>query len=127
MDTTKRCVPELQARLIALAVRIIAVAHALPRSPVGAHIATQIIRCGTAPAANYAEAIGAESRADLIHKMGIALKELREVLVWLQIISAAGLIKPAHKLDRLADEANQLVAIFVSSINTARRHGVAIK
>jgi len=116
---------ELQARLIDFAVRMIAVANALPRTPVGLHIATQIIRCGTSPAANYAEAIGSESRADFIHKMAIALKELREIHVWLQIVSRAGLIKPAHKLGRLFNECDQLISIFVSSINTACKHAIS--
>lgn len=115
---------ELQVRLIDFAVRIIAVANAVPNTPVGRHIALQIIRCGTSPAANYAEAIGSESRADFIHKMGIALKELRETHVWLQIILNAQLIKPTHRLDCVLNECHQLISIFVTSINTAREHAI---
>ena len=76
---------ELQNRLIDFAVRIINVADALPNSPAGRHISGQILRCGTSPAPNYAEARGAESRADFVHKLKVALKELNETSVWLRV------------------------------------------
>jgi four helix bundle protein len=78
---------ELEDRLIDFAVRIINVVEALPSSKAGNHVAGQLIRSGTAPAPNYGEAQSAESRKDFIHKMKIALKELRETLIWLTIIN----------------------------------------
>jgi four helix bundle protein len=111
---------DLEGRLIDFAVRIIEVGRALPKTRVGNHIAGQLVRCGTSPAPNYGEAQGAESRSDFIHKMKVCLKELRETRVWLVMIVRAGLIKPASKLDSLIDENNQLIAIFVKSIQTAR-------
>ena len=113
---------DLEERLIDFAVRIIQMAESLPKTKVGNHIAGQLIRCGTAPASNYGEAQSAESRADFIHKIKICLKELRETRVWLLMIVKANLIKPASKLDSLIDENNQLISIFVSSINTAREN-----
>jgi len=86
----------------------------------GKHIAGQIIRCGTSPAAQYGEAQGAESRSDFIHKLKIALKELRETRVWLLMIVKLDFITPISKLDLLLDENNQLIAIVVTSIKTAR-------
>ena len=111
---------DLEGRLIDFAVRIIEVARSLPKTKVGNHIAGQLVRCGTSPAPNYGEAQGAESRLDFIHKMKVCLKELRETRVWLVMIVRAGLIKPASKLDSLIDENNQLISIFVKSIQTAR-------
>jgi len=73
-------------------------------------------------APNYGEAQSAESRADFIHKMRLALKELRETRIWLLIIVRAGLIKPVSKLDVLIDENNQLISIFVTSIGTAKQN-----
>jgi four helix bundle protein len=67
----------------------------------------------------YGEAMAAESRSDFIHKMKIALKELRETYQSLQIV----LIKKMSKditLEKLLDENNQLISIFVKSIQTAR-------
>ena len=111
---------DLEGRLIDFAVRIIEVGRALPKTRVGNHIAGQLVRCGTSPAPNYGEAQGAESRSDFIHKMKVCLKELRETRVWLVMIVRAGLVKPASKLDSLIDENNQLISIFVKSIQTAR-------
>jgi len=111
---------DLEGRLIDFAVRIIEVGRSLPKTKVGNHIAGQLVRCGTSPASNYGEAQGAESRSDFIHKMKVCLKELRETRVWLVMIVRAGLIKPASKLDSLIDENNQLISIFVKSIQTAR-------
>ena len=112
---------DLEDRLIDFAVRIIRIAEALPKTKVGDHIAGQIIRSGTSPAPNYGEAQGAESRPDFIHKMKVSLKELRETRVWLLMIVRANLIKPASKLEPLIDENNQLISIFVKSIDTAKR------
>jgi len=67
---------EVENRLIDFAVRVIKVADALPKTPAGKHIAGQLLRSGTSPAPNYAEARGAESRADFVHKLKLALKEL---------------------------------------------------
>ena len=111
---------DLEDRLIDFAVRIIVVGRSLPKTKVGNHIAGQLVRCGTSPAPNYGEAQGAESRSDFIHQMKVCLKELRETRVWLIMIVRAGLIKPASKLDSLIDENNQLISIFVKSIQTAR-------
>jgi len=111
---------DLEGRLIDFAVSIVEVGRALPKTRVGNHIAGQLVRCGTSPAPNYGEAQGAESRSDFIHKMKVCLKELRETRVWLVMIVRAGLVKPASKLDSLIDENNQLISIFVKSIQTAR-------
>jgi len=112
---------DLEDRLIDFAVRIIRIAESLPKTKVGNHIAGQIVRSGTSPAPNYGEAQGAESRSDFIHKMKLCLKELRETRVWLLMIVRANIIKPASKLDSLIDESNQLISIFVKSIDTARQ------
>ena len=112
---------DLEDRLIDFAVRIIRIAEALPKTKIGNHIAGQIIRSGTSPAPNYGEAQSAESRSDFIHKMKLSLKELRETRVWLLMIIRANLIKPTSKLELLIDENNQLISIFVKSIDTARR------
>ena len=113
---------DLDDRLIGFAVRIIHVVQALPATQMGKHIADQLGRSGTSPAANYGEAESAESVADFIHKMKIALKELRESKVWLKIIEKAKLIEPAAKLTDIIDENDQLISIFVTSITTARKN-----
>ena len=113
---------DLEERLIDFAVRIIRIAESLPKTKVGNHIAGQLARCGTSPAPNYGEAQSAESRADFIHKMKISLKELRETKVWLLMIERARLIKPTSKLQPLIGENDELISIFVSSIQTAKKN-----
>jgi len=111
---------DLKDRLIDFANRIINVVEALPNSRLGNHIANQLLHSGTSPAPNYGEAQSAEKRRDFIHKMKIALKELRETHVWLRMIHRKSLIPPPDKLDPVIDECNELIAIFFASIHTAR-------
>jgi four helix bundle protein len=112
---------DLEDRLIDFAVRIVRTVESLPKTKVGNHIAGQLIRCGTSPAPNYGEAQSAESRSDFIHKMKVCLKELRETRVWLLMIVRANLIKQVSKLESLIKENNELISIFVTSIETARK------
>jgi four helix bundle protein len=108
---------ELENRLIDFAVAVIAVVEALPGTRAGNHVAGQLIRSGTSPAPNYGEARSAESRKDFIHKMKISLKELRETMIWLKIISRKGMV--ASGVDAAISECDELVSIFVSSTRTA--------
>jgi four helix bundle protein len=79
----------------------------------------QLTRSGTSPALNYAEAQSAESRQDFVHKMKICLKELRETMVCLKIVKKLEYFKP-ERLDPILQENNELIAIFVKSIETAK-------
>jgi four helix bundle protein len=110
---------DLEDRLINFSIAIIEVVEALPNTKVGNHIAGQLVRSGTSPAPNYGEAQSAESRKDFIHKMKIALKELRETRIWLIIIHRKSLIKPANKVDPVLMECQELIRIFAKSIATA--------
>ena len=111
---------DIEDRLIDFAVRIIKLADALPKTPSGKHIGGQLLRSGTSPAPNYAEARGAESNADFVHKLKIALKELNESCVWLKMICRAGLMTET-RLSPLIDENQQLCRILNASIKTARQ------
>ena len=75
------------------------------------HICNQILRSGTAPAANYGEARGAESRADFVHKLKIVLKELNETVIWLEIIARSSLIS-AEFLSAIVAENRELCRII---------------
>ncbi|MHC4176992.1 MAG: four helix bundle protein [Planctomycetota bacterium] len=113
---------DLQDRLIGFAVRVMNVVEALPNNRIGNHVAGQLLRSGTSPAPNHGEAQGAESRKDFVHKMKIALKELRETHVWLLMIQRRPLIDPQEKLAPIIRECNELISIFVTSIKTAERN-----
>ena len=111
---------DLQERLVDFAVRVIRLCESLPTTLTGNHISRQLLRSGTSPAPNHSEAQGAESRADFIHKLRIALKELRETKTWLQIILRSRIVQSPDMLTPLLEESDQLIAIFVTSIKTTR-------
>ncbi len=115
---------DLENRLCQFAVLIIDIAEALPRSGAGNHISGQLIRSGTAPALQYGEAQSAESRRDFIHKMKIALKELRESYNSLRIIQMKRWIQE-ETVNSALNENYQLIAIFVKSIATAQTNSNA--
>jgi four helix bundle protein len=112
---------DLEDRLIEFAVLVCKIAERLPATRVGNHVGGQLIRCGTSPAPNYGEAQGAESRKDFIHKMRVCLKELRETRVWLKFIKKMELDK-SDELEFALRESNELISIFVSSIETAKKN-----
>jgi four helix bundle protein len=81
----------------------------------------ELIRCGTSPAPNYAEADAAESKADFIHKLGIVFKKLRECRIWLKLIIKAKLLANS-RIAPLLDECQQLCKIIGSSLITAKKN-----
>jgi len=112
---------DLQDRLVDYAVRIIKLSDSLPDTKIGKHISSQILRSGTSPAPNYGEAQSAESKADFIHKLKIALKELRETEIWIKIIIKAQLVSPLTLLEPLMQETNELISILFKSVETAKK------
>jgi four helix bundle protein len=119
MRSEKSQSDQLEERLIEFAVRIITLAAELPRTAAGRHIAAQMLRSGTAAAPNYAEARGAESRADFVHKLGIVQKELNETSVWLRIVSRISREKNDQIVATLRENV-ELARIIMASIRTAR-------
>jgi len=113
---------DLGERLIDFSVSISEVVEKLPTSRIGHHIAGQLLRSGTSPAPNHAEAQSAESRKDFIHKLKLGLKELRETSVWLKVIQRKNLVKSVGLVEKVLSECDELIAIFVSSIATATRN-----
>lgn len=116
----------MENRLISFGVRMIKTAENLPGSFAGKHLAGQLIRSGTAPALHYGEATAAESRNDFIHKMKIALKELRETTNCIKMIHQLEWMKEESIMPELK-ECNELTAIFVKSIGTALKNKQPIK
>jgi four helix bundle protein len=115
---------DLEERLVRFAIDIVTLTGQLPQNFQAKHIATQLLRSGTAAAPNYGEARAAESRADFIHKLKIALKELNETAIWLRIVQGGFAIN-ADFLTRLVAENTELCKILVASIQTARRNTAA--
>jgi len=111
---------DIQERLIRLAVALVRICDQLPETRTGGHVASQLLRSGTSPAPNYAEARGAESDKDFIHKLGIVLKELNESHVWLNIIERSAML-PQEDLTHLREECTTMCRIIAASINTVKK------
>jgi four helix bundle protein len=110
---------DLEDRLIDFSSSLIKLVEALPPTKSASYIGKQMIRCGVAPSLLYGEAQSAESRDDFVHKMKIALKELKETRISLKLISRNGMAK---NIEGLCLENEELIAIFCKSIETAKRN-----
>ena len=119
MSETAAKANQLETRLISFAGAIVSLSSKLPRTPAARHIVGQILRSGTASAANYGEARGAESRADFIHKLKVVLKELNETAVWLAIIAESSLLPPEMIVSIVAEN-RELCRMIAASVKTAR-------
>ena len=113
---------DLEERLSEFSVSIIEISQDMPKNKAGNHLSKQLIRSGTSVALNYGEAQSGESRKDFIHKMKIALKELRETFVCLKIIDRTKLFESQSQIEEAKLENNELISIFVKSIETAQRN-----
>ena len=110
---------DLGERLLEYGARIIKLVESLPNTLVGRRVADQLLRSGTSVGANYEEARAAESKDDFVHKLQIALKELRESNYWLRLLLKAGKVS-ANRMASLLDESDQLRAVLSKSVATAK-------
>jgi four helix bundle protein len=119
MNATISKANDLERRLVSFAVAIVRLSSKLPRTPQGRHMCGQILRSGTAAAANYGDARGAESRADFIHKLKVVFKELNETTIWLEVIVQSGQVSD-EAIVAILTENRELCRIIAASIKTAR-------
>lgn len=110
----------LEERLIRFASDIILMKKYIIPNFEGDHLAKQMVRSGTSVALNYAEALGAQTKKDFIHKQGIVMKELRETWVNLQIIKQSNLCRDHALLQVILEENHQLIKIFTKTLQTLR-------
>ena len=110
-----------EERLLEYSASIVRLIEQLSNTRAGNHLAGQLLRSGTAALPNHGEAQAAESSADFIHKMKISLKELRESYRWLLLIRRVPLTEAEADVSDLINETDELIRIFVKSIQTARK------
>lgn len=110
---------DLEERLLEYATAITRLIEHLPDTRTGNHVAGQLLRSGTSALPNHGEAQAAESPADFIHKMKICLKELRESYRWLLLVQRVPLLEGEPDLAALTRETDELIRIFVKSVQTA--------
>jgi four helix bundle protein len=112
---------DLEDRLVKFACRCLEICDLLPNSKAGQNLEHQLSKSGTAPALIYGEAQAAESPADFIHKMKLVLKEIRETRINLRIINEKPILKD-ERVNLTLKECNELMAIFLKSVETAKRN-----
>ena len=110
---------DFKQRTKEFALRIIRLVEGLPNTQTANTIGNQLIRCGSSVGANYRAACRARSEADFIAKRGIVEEEADESMFWMELLIETGIVKK-ELLDNLLQEADEIVAMTVSSINTAR-------
>lgn len=99
--------------------RVRRILPALEADSASKHVSKQLWRAVTGGGSNYEEARSAESRADFVHKVRVATKELREACYWLRVVQRSNWLTTGS-LDTLIDEVDQLIAILVASARTAK-------
>ncbi len=111
---------DLKERTKNFALKVIRVVEMLPKGRITDILGRQLMKAGTSVGANYRAACRAKSTADFISKMGIVEEEADETIYWMELLIEAGLVQKDNLIP-LLDEANQILAMTVSSIKTARK------
>jgi len=112
---------ELENRLLNFSVKVVQLTKKMPGNSASVNLVNQIVRSATAPSLIYGEACAAESRQDFIHKIGMALKELRETNMCLRLILMHQ-YTTGSTVNDLLNENDQLIRILAKSIITAKRN-----
>jgi four helix bundle protein len=112
---------EMKRRTKAFAIKIVRVFESLPQKGAAIVLGRQLLRSGTSAGANYRSACRAKSAADFVAKMGIVEEEIDETMYWVELFIEIGILK-AEEAESILKEANELLAIVVASIKTARKN-----
>lgn len=112
---------EVKLRIKKFALRIIKLSDALPKTAAGRVIGNQLLRAGTAVAANYRAACRARSKAEFAAKLGIVIEESDESCFWLELIIESSLMNSAL-IEPLLQEANEITAIMYSTRNSVLKN-----
>lgn len=110
---------DLRKRTKEFALQVVNLTLALPKHPQVQIIGNQLLRSGTSVGANYREGYRARSTQELISKLGICLQELEETIYWIELLEEGRLVL-LGKLTEVKKEADELIAIFVSSVKTMK-------
>ncbi len=109
-------------RTFEFAVQVVRLGDRVPRASVAAKVLfSQGVRAGTSIGANVEEAQAGESRADFVHKYGVALKEARETHYWLRLFKASGILGESD-VGGLTNEADEIRRILGQIVVNSRRN-----
>jgi four helix bundle protein len=111
----------LKIKSYKFAIRIVKLSQFLTKEKKEFVLSKQILKSGTAIGALIREAEFAQSKADFINKMNIALKEANETIYWLEILKDTGYID--DKLFKsLNNDCEELIKMLVSTVKTSKNH-----
>jgi four helix bundle protein len=111
----------LKDRTKRFALQVILLVEKIPKGRIADVLSKQLLRAGTSVGANYRAACRARSVSEFIAKMGIVEEEVDETIYWFELLNESKMIDP-KETDPLIKEAQELLAITISSIKTARRN-----
>ena len=111
---------DLQARTKTFALRIMRMFRSLPKTEEARILGRQLLRLGTSVAANYRVVCRARSKPEFTAKLGVVVEEADETVFWLELLVKSGVVSE-ERLRGLMKEANELLAIFAASRQTARK------
>lgn len=112
----------LKVRTKQFALEIIRLYASLPKRTEALVLGKQLLRSGTSVGAHYREAQRARSNAEFISKFEGGIQELEETLYWLELLEESGIVV-GDRVSILQKEANELMAIMVASVKTAKARG----
>jgi four helix bundle protein len=110
---------ELRDRTKKFAIRVVRLFQALPKSTEAQVMGKQLLRCGMSVAANYRAVCRARSKAEFVARMGIVAEEADESVLWLELLEETNVLRH-EQLEDILQEAKELVAIFSTSLKTAK-------
>lgn len=110
---------ELKQRTKQIAIRMVKMFKSLPRTEEARILGRQLLRSGTAIAANYRGACRSRSKAEFIARMGVVVEEADETVFWMELLVEGGIVQAA-RMAAVLKEANELLAIFAASQRTAK-------
>lgn len=110
---------QLRNRTKDFAIRIVRIFRTLPYKTEAQVLGKQLLRSGTAVAANYRASCRARSKAEWIAKIGIVVEEADESVFWLEMLSDCEIVQ-LKKLELILKEAHELSALFTASQRTSR-------
>jgi four helix bundle protein len=112
---------KMQGRTMTFAVQVVRFFVKLPKTDEARVKGRQLLRAGTSVSANYRAVCRSKSAADFISKMGTVVEEADETVFWLELLENSGVCTAAH-IKLLKTEADELLRIFSTSLNTAKQN-----
>ncbi len=115
---------EFLNRIKKFAISVFKLVDKFPKSKAAEVIPYQLLKSSSSVAANHRASYRAKSKQDFINKLKIITEEADESLFWLTFINDVEILKNDENLDSLIKEANELTAIFTSSLKTSKQNSI---